>query len=230
MRSRLLVFCAAILVLAPLCVGQATTYSGELDGVPYLIRVPQNWNGTLLVYAYGYAEAYGTPLAPPYVNPDLLLDKGFALAGLHATGSVNIPGGLTDAGWNLEERMQETVALAAAFRDIVGQPRRTIMWGQSMGGAVTLAMIEKFPGLYDGAVALCAPGAGTPRMFDQKVDIALAYRVLFGWKTEWGTPGYLRSDLNVLTEVYPHIVQQLTLDKLWRWEVLRLVNRIPADP
>ena len=30
--------------------------SGELHGAPYRIRVPENWNGTLLVFAHGYRD------------------------------------------------------------------------------------------------------------------------------------------------------------------------------
>ncbi len=237
MKTRVCLFAVLLALLAPFAAGQVRPYvplpadlQGELDGVPYLIRVPANWNGTLLVYSYGYAEAYmPPPLAPPMVDVNTLLGKGFALAGIHASAAVPLPGAATDAGWNLKERIQNTAAVTAAFRGIVGQPQRTIMWGQSMGAAVTLAIIEKFPGLFDGALALCAPGAGTPRMFDQKVDITLAYAVAFGWNDEWGTPGNLRSDLNFMTEVYPHALEQLNPAKKGLWEFLRLVNRIPSD-
>ena len=99
---------------------------GELNGVPYLIRVPANWNGTLLVYSYGYAEAFTDPLplAPPIVDVNTLLAKGFALAGIHAAGAVKIPGAATDAGWNVKERIENTAAVTAAFRGLVGRPRR----------------------------------------------------------------------------------------------------------
>ena len=101
-----------------------------------------------------------------------------------------------------------------------------------MGGLVSLALVEKFPGLFDGAVPLCAPDAGAPRMFDHKLDILVAYATVFPWNDQWGTPGNLRQDLNVMAEVVPSVYQQLipmTPDKLWRWEFLRLVNRIPFD-
>lgn len=227
-----------IVLLAPVSSGQTALVPlpadlrGELNGVPYHIVVPSNWNGTLLVYAYGYAEAYDaplTPMAPAATDAQLLLAKGYALAGVHAAGSVTIPGAQTDAGYNMKERIQATAALTAAFRDMVGRPKQTIAWGKSMGGLVALALIEKFPGLFDGAVPLCAPGAGTPRMFDQKLDITLAYAVAFGWKDEWGTPDNIRPDLNFMTEVAPLIKAQLTPENMWRWEFLRLVNRIPAD-
>jgi len=237
LRTVIVMFAVILTLPVPLSAGQLATLvplpadlQGELNGVPYRIRVPENWNGTLLVYAYGYAEAFmPPPLAPLAADADTLLARGFALAGIHAAGAVPIPGAATDAGWNFKERVQNTAALTAAFREMVGLPQRTIMWGKSMGGLVTLGMIEKFPGLYDGAVALCPPAAGTPRIFDQKIGITLAYAVAFGWDDAWGTPGDLRDDLNFMTEVLPHVMQQLTPDKKGRWEFLRLVNRIPAD-
>jgi pimeloyl-ACP methyl ester carboxylesterase len=205
---------------------------GELNGVPYRIRVPANWNGTLLVYSYGYADADANtpapPLAPQPTDVDTLLAKGFALAGVHAAGGVPIAP-FTEAGWNFKERVQNTHALTAAFREMVGHPQRTIAWGRSMGGLVALALIEKFPGLYDGAIALCPPAAGTPRVYDQKLDITLAYSVAFGWNNSWGTPGRLRPDLNFMTEVFPYVQQQLTPNNMGRWEFLRRVNKIPYD-
>ncbi len=233
---RLIVLSFLILMLfAPLNAGQIQTLvplpanlQGELGSVPYTIRVPGNWNGTLLVYAYGYAEA-STPLAPPTFDVEALLAKGFAVAGIHATGTVDVPPAL-DAGWNVKERMQNTVALTAAFHGLVGRPQRTIMWGQSMGGLVTLGMVEKFPGLFDGAIALCPPAAGTPRRFDQALDVALAYKVAFpAWNDAWGTPGDLRDDLNFWTEVKPSIPLPDTMQRIGRWEFIRRVNRIPAD-
>ncbi len=233
----LLVLGVMLAVLAPLSAAQIATVvplpadlQGELDGVPYRIVVPANWNGTLLVYAYGYAEAYmPPPLAPQAPDVATLLNKGFALAGIHAAGAVPLPGGATVAGFNMKERMQNTAALTAAFHEMVGQPKRTIIWGKSMGGLQSLAMIEKFPGLFDGAVPLCAPAVGTPRSFDQKLDIVVAYAAAFPWRDEWGTPGHLRPDLNFMTEVVPYVRQQVTPANLWRWEFIRLVNRIPAD-
>jgi pimeloyl-ACP methyl ester carboxylesterase len=201
---------------------------GELGGVPYFIRVPANWNGTLLVYSYGYAEA-SVPLGPPGFDVEMLLGKGFALAGVHAAGTVNVPPAM-DAGFNVKERIENTVAVTAAFNGIVGRPLRTIMWGRSLGGLVTLGVIEKFPGLFDGAVALCPPGAGTPRRFDQALDVALAYKIAFGtWNDAWGTPGDLRDNLNFLTEVAPNIPPPNTIERYGRWEFIRRVNRIPPD-
>lgn len=202
---------------------------GELDGVPYRIRVPANWNGTLLVYAHGYGETPIPPLlAPLPADVDTLLARGFALAASRFGGVVPVPP-LPGGGYHVKEGMQNTVALTGAFREMVGRPQRTIIWGKSMGGLITLGLIEKFPGLYDGAVALCPPSAGTPRRYDQSLDITVAYAAAFGWNSAWGTPGDLRDDLNFVTDVSPHLMQQLIPTKYGLWEFLRLVNRLPSD-
>ncbi len=132
LRVSILILPLILLLVVPASAGQTATLvslpadlQGELEGVPYSIRVPANWNGTLLVYAYGYAEAFmPPPLAPPGFDVETLLAKGFALAGIHAAGTVNVPPAM-DAGWNVKERMQNTLAITAAFHGIVGRPQRT---------------------------------------------------------------------------------------------------------
>jgi pimeloyl-ACP methyl ester carboxylesterase len=193
---------------------------GELDGATYRISVPANWNGTLLVYAHGYGEYVSPPaLAPSSADVTTLSNQGYALA------ASTFPG----TGWTVKEGMQSTAALTSLFRDTVGRPQKTIVWGRSMGGLMTLGMIEKFPGLYDGAVSLCSPAAGTTRRFDQALDIALAYAVAFGWPDTWGTPGDIRDDINFSTEVQPHIVARMTPAQKGRWEFIRLVNGLPVN-
>ena len=62
--------------------------TGTLDGADYIIRVPANWNGTLLMFAHGTQftppAAEAAPVAWPEVTPSLeeqLLGLGYALAG-----------------------------------------------------------------------------------------------------------------------------------------------------
>lgn len=204
---------------------------GELGGVPYRIRVPANWNGTLILYAHGYGETTIPPaLGPLPADVDALLARGFALAASRFAGAVPMSGLATGlGGYQVKQGIQNSVALTGAFTDMVGRPARTILWGKSLGGLIALGLIEKFPALYDGAVALCAAGAGTPRRFDQLLDVALAYAVAFGWDPGWGTPGDLRDDLDFSADVRSHLLEQLVPDKFGRWEFLRLVNRLPSD-
>lgn len=221
---------AAVVAQVTAGVALPADLQGELDGVPYRIRVPDNWNGTLIVYAHGYGEAVIPPaLAPQPADVDTLLARGFALAASRFAGFVPMSGlasGL--GGYQVKEGMQNSVALTGAFKEMVGPPARTILWGKSLGGLIAMGLIEKFPGIYDGAIALCAAGAGTPRRFDHFLDITLAYEAAFGWDPRWGTPGDLRDDLDYMVDIRPHLQQQLTPAQFGRWEFLRLVNRLPS--
>jgi pimeloyl-ACP methyl ester carboxylesterase len=222
---------AAVVAQVPANVPLPADLQGELDGVPFRIRVPENWNGTLIVYAHGYGETTVPPaLAPLPADTDALLAKGFALAASRFAGAVpmsGLPSGF--GGYQVKQGMQNSVALTDAFKEMVGPPVRTILWGKSLGGLIALGMIEKFPGLYDGAVVLCAAGAGTPRRFDHFLDITLAYEAAFGWDPAWGTPGDLRDDLDFMVDVRPHFIQHLAPAEFGRWEFFRLVNRLPSD-
>jgi hypothetical protein len=50
--------------------------------------------------------------------------------------------------------------LLAVFRGTVGSPRQTIMWGLSKGAIETGKLIETYPGIFDGGIALAFMGAG----------------------------------------------------------------------
>jgi pimeloyl-ACP methyl ester carboxylesterase len=227
MKSHKSILTVAVLLLSlvPLSAGQfrvlvplPADLQGELDGVPYRISVPANWNGTLLVYAHGYGENAVPPnLASQAADVPALLAQGYALAASRFEGT----------GYYIKEGMQDTVALTSAFREMVGRPQRTILWGKSLGGLIALGLIEKHAGLFDGAVALCPPVAGAPRRWDQALDLTLAYAVAFEWNDSWGTPGDIRDDLNFQTEVLPAFLS--TLQQKGKWEFIRLVNRIPSD-
>jgi pimeloyl-ACP methyl ester carboxylesterase len=119
---------------------------------------------------------------------------------------------------------------------MVGKPKRTVIWGRSMGGLMALEMIEKFHGIYDGAIALCPPASGAPRRFDLALDVALAYAAVFGWNDDWGTPGDIRDNVDfVKDKIYADIVSHMTpahpgpavaADRYW--EFIRLVTHIPV--
>src|SRR5215212_3499547 len=80
--------------------------SGEINGAPYRIRVPEVWNGTLLVFAHGYRDKADHPgeidnrnadVAPSAALEAPLLAQGFALAGT----------AYKDNGWAIEDAIQD---------------------------------------------------------------------------------------------------------------------------
>ena len=94
-RKSILMVAVMFMSLAPLSAGQfraivplPADLQGELDGVPYRISVPANWNGTLLVYAHGYGDNAVPPmLAPQATDVPALLAQGYALAASRFEGT-----------------------------------------------------------------------------------------------------------------------------------------------
>ena len=183
--------------------------SGEIQGAPYRIRVPETWNGTLLIFAHGYRDKADHPgeidnrnadVAPNAALEAPLLAQGFALAG----------SAYKDNGWAIEDAIQDTKNLALFFRENVARPQRTIIVAASLGTFVGYKSMEQFNGIYDGALCLCSAGAGATRLWDSGVPLYLAYDVLFGIPPSWGTVGEVRNDIDFETEVLqrdslPHI-------------------------
>lgn len=198
--------------------------SETLKGIEYKIRVPANWNGTLLVFAHetqwGPPVAQVAPVAWPTVEPPLeeqLLALGYALAG---AGYPTSP----------EDGILSTLVLTTLFRGRVGNPSRTMIWGNSLGGLVALKLIEKFPGIYNGAIANCAPVAGDLYSVDWALAFGLAYAAAYEWPSEvWGPIEDLHDDLDLFTDVVPVAHWPENYADFGKWEFMRRVLQIPPE-
>lgn len=205
-----------------------TVYEGSFTNADYQIAVPnpiERWNGVLLVFAHGYTFELQPAAAGP--SPEMVV--GLAQAGYAVAGSA-----FRNGGWAVKEGLQNTLALTNRFNGLVGKPERTILWGFSMGSVITLKGIEKYPGIYDGALTGCNVGGGTPVAADLALDLALAYDVTFGWPEQWGTPGDVRDDLvydpDVLSVIAPQILSvQFDPLALAKFEFIRRVLDLPAN-
>lgn len=202
--------------------------AGEINGAPYRIRVPENWNGTLLVWAHGYRDKADHPGEIDNRNADVaanaalepvLLAQGFALAG----------SAYKDNGWAVEEGIQDMKNLVNFFRANVGQPQRTILWAASLGTFIGFKSAEQFNGIYDGVLCMCGSGAGATRIWDSGVPAYLAYDVLFGIPPSWGTVGEVRNDINFDTEVLAKLVPEISnIANFPKFEFIRLVAKTPG--
>lgn len=227
------------LVLSALCLTSAVFVSGAvaqgpidvtgaINGAPYRIAVPANWNGTLLVYVHGYRDKADHPGEVDNRNPDIapnaalgsaLLAQGYALAG----------SAFKDNGWAVEEGTQDTKDLAVYFRDNIARPERTIIWAFSMGTVIGFKSMERFGGIYDGALSACADGANTTSIADLGGDLLLAYDTTFGVPASWGTLSDVRDDLDFETEVQPKLVSEVTNPANFpKFEFIRLVVGTPG--
>jgi len=167
---------SGMLTFSPAAQAQAgvTTTTGALsDGATYLIQVPAPWNGTLLLYSHGYV----TPGSenPARVGADVatiqvLLQSGYALAG----------SSYSTTGWSIHEALQDQIALLDLFGATVGQPKRTIAWGHSLGGIITAGLIQRNPERFDAAMPMCGVLSGGVGTWNQGLDSGFAFKILLG--------------------------------------------------
>jgi hypothetical protein len=174
--------------------------AGEINGAKYAIKLPQKWNGTLLLYSHGYRFAQP---GPPDFGPvstaaqvsstdsdgtgsdelsTKLLAEGYALAGSSYKSN----------GWAVADGVAAGVALHDKFVTLVGKPKRTYVWGDSLGGLITEIIAEENPSWVDGAAPMCGAVAGPNLNFDAALDVAFAIKTLIDPNLK--LTGYASSD------------------------------------
>ena len=125
LRAEALMLLFAVICALPVAAargGEAVMHEGEIDGAPYRVRIPSEWNRCLVMYAHGYKPLGGTwtPLAEVFARA--FLERGFALA----------ESGYSRQGWAVEEANAETEALRLHFCDRYGRPDSTFITGHSI--------------------------------------------------------------------------------------------------
>jgi pimeloyl-ACP methyl ester carboxylesterase len=130
---------------------KAGTDHGLLDGAPWRIDVPPDWNGELVVVMHGYEPA-GSPREGPMTigAAEQFLARGYAVAASLYSAQ----------GWAVEEGIVDSERLRRYFAQAYAAPRRTWAVGHSMGGLVALGSLERHPEAWDGVLSAC--GVNTP--------------------------------------------------------------------
>ncbi|MEO7981560.1 MAG: hypothetical protein ABI807_11825 [Sporichthyaceae bacterium] len=153
--------------------------TGKIDGAAYDIRMPDTWNGTLLIYSHGYRQAEPSPPdfdavdtrpapAPTEEVGAALLAQGYALAG--SAFKTN--------GWDVADGVGADEKLHAFFADKIGEPDRVYVWGDSLGGLITETVAEKHPEWVSGVAPLCGVLGGGNLNLDLALDVAYAVKTL----------------------------------------------------
>ena len=146
---------------------------GEINGAKYKIYIPENWNKGLVMYAHGYEEIGEESEKFKKVVDDFMeifTSKGYAYAASN----------YKKQGFIVKEGIDDTESLRAYFEQTYGRPDLCIITGHSMGGIISLATIEKYPELYDGALPLCGWLAPVHSLIKRSLDILVSYDYLFG--------------------------------------------------
>ncbi|WP_371578131.1 alpha/beta hydrolase [Streptomyces sp. NBC_01314] len=131
------------------------------DGADWMADVPENWNGTLIVFSHGFGGR-AAQNAPREAVRLRLLEEGYALTGSSYDVSETL--------WGLESAERDQVATIAAVTEKIGEPTRTLAMGQSMGGLVNARLAGSGAGGIDGALGLCGLVAGANDLHTYQLD------------------------------------------------------------
>jgi pimeloyl-ACP methyl ester carboxylesterase len=141
---------------------------GTNNGASYEIEVPDAWNGSVVYFAHGFRGNVPDLKVDPPPLRDYLIAHGYAWAA--SSYSLN--------GYNPGAGARDTYALRSVFEQKVGTPKRSYIYGQSMGGNVVSVSLEMYPTAYDGALSECGALVG-----QDIVDYFLSWGALAGYFT-----------------------------------------------
>jgi pimeloyl-ACP methyl ester carboxylesterase len=150
-------------------------------GALYRICFPATWNGDLVLYAHGYVPAHQEIALPEDV-----------------IGGQSISGSLTGLGYAFAttsyranglvapEAAEDLVELEATVRRLYRpDPGRSVMIGFSEGGLVAILAAERYPEMFDGALAGCGPIGD----FQAQLNYIGDFRVVFDYLFPGVIPG-----------------------------------------
>ena len=158
----------------PQTAGTGTVDRGVINGASFYIEIPAQWNKGLVLYTHGYTVAGNAP--PNHDSPrvrafrDVFLSRGFAFAASDYSAQ----------GWAVKEAIEDTEALRRYFVARYGAPVDTYITGHSMGGHITMAIIERYPEAYQGAMPMCGPlGPAVEFLNTGPFDMLVTFEALF---------------------------------------------------
>ncbi len=121
------------------------------------------------MYCHGYSAkpvGYENPKLSPVLA--VFVDQGYALA----------QSGYAAGGWAIQEAVTDTESLRRYFLRKYGQVKETYVTGHSMGGFLTMVLMETSPSVYDAGLPMCGPLAPTTWFMSRG---AFDARVLFDY-------------------------------------------------
>ena len=200
----------------PAAVNTNTVETGTLNGAPFHIEIPKQWNKGLVLYAHGYTVIGAQPpaMTAPRMRAvaDVFLSRGFAFAA----------SSYSRQGWAVKEGIEDTEALRRYFVSKYGAPAESYITGHSMGGHITMATIERYPESYQGALPMCGPlGAAIDFLNTGVFDMLVTFEALF--------PGTLGSPYEPTAETPNKIKAALAADPAGAARYAQRFGRTPAQ-
>ena len=141
------------------------------QGAHYLLAIPAQWNGTLVVHAHGGPNLNPSEAARAAADLQrwkVWVHHGYAYAGVS----------FTRAGFEVSSAAQDLERVRRAFSRHVGVPQRTVLHGQSWGAAVALKALESAQsvGRYQAALLTAGVVAPSSVAYDLRWDLRVVYQ------------------------------------------------------
>ncbi|MEI7555114.1 hypothetical protein [Candidatus Chlorohelix sp.] len=148
----------------------ALTLTGTIGKSKFLLKFPPKWNHELVLLVHGYIDP-GTPISLEQIGLDKIdlgvlnsaFEQGFAY-GYSTFGKV---------GYAVEEGAKHTLYVKK-FTEVLGM-ERAYLSGRSMGGNITIALLEKYPREFAGALTYCGVMSGWYEQIKYLSDFRIIY-------------------------------------------------------
>jgi len=196
-----------------------------IDGHALSYTLPANFTGNLVYGIHGYDMSGVLPPLSQVIETELL-----------DAGTLVIYEDSPDVGWTLADDVAVAVQVRAeAEGELTGcTVNQALVVGVGMGGLGALMLAEELQGkgVFDGALALCAPAMGVSRFVDMHADNNVAYTAInSGFPSEWGSsPFLMEAGLDYETDVAASLLAQLQSSPFQPYfEFLRLVTGETLD-
>ena len=187
--------------------GLGETCTGSLTGPmygdsPFEIRMPEKFNGTVLLYSHGYRVNYPIPAqiavpagldAYPWYSATEVPGLGAAYVGnniplvaqdpvtaqqLLGQGYALAGAGYAEQGWAAAEGVEAGEMLIQHINSgAIAGVDEILAWGDSLGAVITQALVQRNPGKIAGTLPMCGALEGPEQAFN------MAMTALFSWKT-----------------------------------------------
>lgn len=155
-------------------------------GAFYRIAIPAGWQpagGVLVMHAHG-GPSLGAP-KPERAVEDLQRWAVMVKAGHAWAGSTFRQGGVA-----VLAAAEDTERLRRIFVRHIGQPRRTVLHGQSWGAGVAARGAERYGPGYDAVLLSSGVLGGGTRSYDFRLDLRVLYQALCHNHPRPDEPGY----------------------------------------
>jgi pimeloyl-ACP methyl ester carboxylesterase len=159
MFRKLFLFCCVGVLYCSLLPGivysqQCPELFPQSNGSVYLVCIPKDWNGDLVIYAHGYVSPVD-PVGIPYNQ--LVLSDGTSIPSLvtglgYAFATTSYPAN----GLMVLPAIQDLISLTTFFQS--DHPTNHVfLVGVSEGGLIATLAVEQFPTIFSGGMSICGP-------------------------------------------------------------------------